>query len=301
MRRTLTGLVRMCLLEHLVFAGPLAALSAVTAAQMRQVGFVTTRRFAILATLEGVCLLMAWCVAQTFNRLIDRRYDDVNPRMASRPLQSGQVTPRQAWVFVGVCTGVYFIAAGAFWWVDGNYWPVLLAGPFLGWQCFYSYTKRFTATCHLVLGAGLGLSVIAAWVGISPGTVGPATWTLAAVSAAWVAGFDIIYALQDIPFDRAHRCRSIPAAVGPANALWISRALHLTSVTAMLWFAHFAQPFAGPVYLAGVAIAAIGLTVEQMLVSPTNLSRVNQAFFLCNGLVGALLGTLGVLDVANLL
>ncbi len=301
MRRALAGLVKMCLLEHLVFAGPLAALAAVTAGQMRQVGFVTTGRFAVLAALEGVCLLMAWCVAQSFNRLTDRRYDDVNPRMARRPLQSGQVTPRQAWGFVAVCTGVYFLAAGAFWWVDDNHWPVVLAGPFLGWQCFYSYTKRFTATCHLVLGVGLGLSVVAAWIGISPSTLGPATWTLAAVSAAWVAGFDIIYALQDIPFDRAHRCRSIPAAVGPANALWISRALHLTSVTAMLWFGQFAQPFAGPVYLAGVGIAVVGLAIEHLLVSPGNLSRVNQAFFACNGLVGALLGTLGVLDVSGVL
>lgn len=294
--RAVPTYARLVRLSHTVFALPFALLSAFLAGASYDAAFARTLRFWVQVALVGACMVSARSAAMTFNRIVDAKLDAANPRTADRPIQAGQITLRQAWAFYAGCCAVFAAACGGFWAAFGNYWPAVLAVPVLAFLSGYSLTKRFTAACHLVLGAALALSVLAAWVAVNPATFGPPALVLAAGVLCWVAGFDILYSLQDIPFDLVHRLRSIPAALGPANALWISRALHLTSVTALVWTWRLAGGVLGGVYLAGVAAAAAVLLVEQMLVSPRNFSRINTAFFTCNGVVSVLLGAAGIAD-----
>lgn len=282
--------------SHTVFALPFALLGAFLAGSSRQSDFASTGRFWAELALVLLCMVAARSAAMAFNRIADVRIDAGNPRTAGRPLQRGQLSLRQAWAFFGACAGVFLGACTAFWIAWGNYWPLALAGPVLGWLCLYSLTKRFTALCHLALGAALGLSPISAWLAVWPGTFGAAPLALAAAVTCWVAGFDILYSLQDLPYDLAQKLRSIPVAVGPANAIWISRSLHLTAVSmlAILWLL---CPRLEGLYLAAAGVSAGVLLVEQLLVSPRDLSRINAAFFLCNGAVSLLLGAAGIADV----
>ena len=162
---------------------------------------------------------------------------------------------------------------------------------------FYSLTQRFTPWCHVLLGVSLGLSPLAAWLAVSPATFGPPAVALALAVTCWVAGFDILYALQDLPFDRAHNLHSLPVSLGPAKALRVSRTLHTAAVASLLLLWHLCGHTLGWIYLTAVALAAAVLLVEQALVSPRNFSRVNLAFFTCNGLVSLLLGAAGIIDV----
>ena len=282
--------------SHTVFALPFAVLAAFLAGASRQGDFASTGRFwGELALVLG-CMVAARSAAMAFNRIADVRIDAGNPRTAGRPLQRGQLSVRQAWWFFGGCAGVFLAACGAFALLWGNFWPLALALPVLGWLCLYSLTKRFTALCHLALGAALGLSPISAWLAVWPDSFGPAPLALAAAVTCWVAGFDILYSLQDLPYDLAQGLRSIPAAVGPANAIWISRALHVTAVTALavLWLL---CPRLDWLYLGAAGVSGGVLLVEQLLVGPRDLSRINAAFFLCNGAVSLLLGAAGVADI----
>jgi len=288
---------RLVKFSHTVFAMPFALLSAFLAGASRGGDFASTARFWTELALVVVCMVSVRSAAMAFNRIVDVRLDAANPRTADRPLQTGRITLRQAWCFYVACCVVFVSAAAGFWVLWGNYWPIVLALPAMAYLSLYSLAKRVTALSHLLLGAALGLSPVGAWVAISPGTFGPAPLVLGAAVLCWVAGFDIIYSLQDIQFDLRHGLHSIPVALGPANALWISRALHMTGVTGLLWVWRVSGGHLGMTYLAGVALAAGVLLIEQMLVSPRNFSRVNVAFFTCNGLVSLLLGAAGITDV----
>ena len=294
--RNLANYAHLVKLSHSVFAMPFALLAAVLAASTRQAGFVRQRWFWLELGLVVLAMVTARSAAMAFNRIADRRFDAVNPRTASRPLVSGQLSLPQAWAFFAACAAI-FLAATAGFLAFGNAWPILLALPVLAYLCVYSLSKRFTPLCHLLLGVGLGISPLAAWVAIAPQAFGPLPLVLGAAVVCWVAGFDIIYALQDIQIDLQQGLHSLPAALGPANALWISRALHLTSVTCLVWVFALSGGALGVFYLAGVAIAAATLLVEQLLVSPANFTRVNAAFFTCNGVVSIVLGGCGIVDV----
>jgi 4-hydroxybenzoate polyprenyltransferase len=185
----------------------------------------------------------------------------------------------------------------------GNPWPLWLAGPVLLWIALYSYTKRLTWLCHAWLGVSLAMSPIAAAIAINPGALieAPALWWIAAFVAFWVAGFDVIYALQDETFDRERGLSSIPAHFGGMKALWISRALHAGSLIFLL-AAWTSEPRFGALFGMGIACVAALLAIEHAVmvrsVRTGNLAKgLNMAFFTLNGVVACVLGALGIADV----
>nr|CAI78885.1 4-hydroxybenzoate octaprenyltransferase [uncultured bacterium] len=273
---------------HSVFALPFALLAMFLAARPR----LPTWEQAALVVLAMVAARSA---AMTFNRLVDARLDAKNPRTAARALPRGLISPAAAWVFFGVACTAFGLACGGFWWLCENPWPLVMCVPVIGLLCFYSYTKRFTRWSHLVLGGAISLAPVAAWIAISPATLGPAAWLLMGAVLFWIAGFDIIYACQDVDFDRQAGLHSLPARMGIAPALWLARGCHTLTAAALVAVGLAAD--LGVLYFIGVGCVVLLLIIENALVSPTDLSRVNLAFFTVNGVVGLVLGILGVLDV----
>jgi 4-hydroxybenzoate polyprenyltransferase len=187
----------------------------------------------------------------------------------------------------------------------GNWWPLTL-GPFvLIWISAYGFFKRFTALCHVYLGSSLALSPIAAAIAISPETIvpwssvfQPALWLLAGMVLCWVAGFDIIYALQDVDVDRRDHMHSMPAALGIPGAMWVSRSLHagavLCLIAALLIDARF-----GSLFAIGIGIVALLLLYEHLTVARWGTTKIALAFFTLNGVISCVLGTLGIEDVIS--
>lgn len=274
-------------LGHSVFALPYAVLAAFLAAR----GWPTLTQMGLIL----VCMVGARSAAMTFNRVVDAKIDAANPRTANRALPAGAISVSAALAFLAAACGVFVAGAAGFYWVDGNPWPLILAAPTLALLCAYSYTKRFTRWSHVVLGIAIGFSPVAAWIAIAPATLGPSAWLLMVAVTFWIAGFDIIYACQDVGFDRSAGLFSVPARMGVGPALWLARVFHAITVGALMTVGLVAG--LGLAYWVGVACVAILLAVENALVRPHDLSRVNLAFFTVNGVVGVVLGVLGVVDV----
>lgn len=274
--------------SHSLFALPFAVLAVFLAARPEPPGWPA---FGLIV----LCMVAARSAAMTFNRIVDAPIDAANPRTAARHLPAGRISPAAAWTFFLCAAGAFVLGAAGFLWVGDNPWPLRLCLPVLAMLCLYSYTKRFTRFSHLVLGAAIALSPVAAWIAISPETLGPPAWLLMAAVTCWIGGFDIIYACQDVDFDRRAGLHSLPARIGIGPALWIARGLHAVTVAALVAVGLAAQ--LGALYFTGVACVAALLIVENALVRADDLSRVNVAFFTVNGVVGVLLGGLGVLDV----
>lgn len=274
--------------SHSIFALPFALLAVFLAARPR---LPTRAQLALIV----LCMVAARSAAMTFNRLADARLDALNPRTAGRPLPRGAIRPAAAWAFFALAGAAFVLGCGGFLGLYGNPWPLILAGPVLAALCLYSYTKRFTAWSHLALGAGIGLAPAAAWLAIDPATLGAPALLLVAAVTCWIAGFDLIYACQDVAFDRAHGLFSVPARFGVAAALWLARLLHAGTAAALVLLGLTAD--LGTLYHAGVVCVAVLLVIENALVSPTDLRRVNLAFFTVNGIVGLILGVLGILDI----
>jgi len=274
--------------SHSVFALPFALLAMFLAA-----------RPALPTVVQGVLIVLAMVAARsaamTFNRLADIRFDAQNPRTANRALPRGLISSAAAWGFFGGACGAFVAVCGAFWWLLGNVWPLVLCGPVVALLCAYSYTKRFTRWSHLALGGVIALAPVAAWIAIAPETLGWPAGLLMIAVASWIGGFDVIYACQDVDFDRQSGLRSLPAELGVGPALWLARGLHVLTVAALCGVGQVAG--LGLLYHSGVVIVAGLLVVENALVSPRDLSRVNVAFFTINGVVGLVLGALGILDV----
>lgn len=289
--KQLVALGRDIKLSHTVFALPFAVLGAVLAA---------VHRGAALRVGEGVlillCMVLARTFAMTFNRLADARLDAANPRTQHRAVASGRVTRRTAALTLAVCALGFVAAAGGFGLGYDNLWPVLLSPAVLALLAVYSLTKRFTWACHLVLGVALAASPLAAAIAIDPAYLGqPTPWLIAGMVAAWVAGFDVIYALQDVATDRAQQLFSMPARLGESPALWISRGLHGLAVAALIASTvlspHLTTAFA-------VATVAVGLllVLEHALVWRSRLNRLHLAFFTVNGVISLLLAAAGCYD-----
>jgi 4-hydroxybenzoate polyprenyltransferase len=239
--------------------------------------------------------------AMLVNRLADRRFDADNPRTARRVFASGRMTPAQGWGFA-LGSGALFVGAtGLYWLFFANPWPVMLSTPVLAWIAFYSYTKRFTALSHVVLGGALAASPVAAAIAVNPDVLlrAPALWLLAAMVVLWVAGFDVIYALQDLDFDRGRGLRSIPARMGATRAIWISRAMH-SAAFVFLVLAWRADPRLGWAFGAGVAAVGVLLVLEHAILAIRGRAGLDMAFFTVNGVVSCTLGVLGCLDLAAL-
>ena len=226
-----------------------------------------------------VAMVAARSAAMGFNRLADARYDALNPRTAMRELPRGAMSRREALVFVAVSALVFVVAAWRLGPLCFALSPVALAIVF-----WYSLAKRFTSYTQLFLGLAMAVAPVGGWLAAG-GRGGLEPWLLGLAIGTWVGGFDVLYACQDLEFDRRHGLRSIPVRFGVRRSLAISRAMHVVTVgclVALAWVADL-----GRVYLAGVAGVALLLVYEQSLVSEDDLSRVKMAFDL-NGYVGIL-------------
>jgi 4-hydroxybenzoate polyprenyltransferase len=264
-------------LPHTVFALPFALVGAVLASYRHAV-----QVHEVLLIL--VAFTAARFAAMGFNRIVDRAIDARNPRTRTREIPSGRLSVREAALSVALASGLFLLAAGLL-----N--PLCLAlAPFaLAWIFFYSYTKRFTAGAHLVLGFALAIAPVGAYLAIAGGWSEPPVSLVVLTGAVlcWVAGFDVLYSLQDADFDRREGLHSIPAALGPRGALAVSRSLH--AVSAILFVAlGVLLPELGVLYLVGAGIVAAMLLYEQSLVRADDFSRIDAAFFNVNGAISVL-------------
>jgi 4-hydroxybenzoate polyprenyltransferase len=264
---------RMVKFSHSIFALPFALASAALAAPPGGIPLVTA--LWILVAMVG-----ARSAAMGFNRLADHAIDAENPRTAGRELPTGRLSRAEVWLFVVVSAAALVVAA----WRLG---PLCLAlSPVALLIVFgYSYTKRFTALSHVVLGLALAVAPMGAWLAVRGRFALPPV-LLGLGVLGWVAGFDVIYSCQDAEFDRRTGLHSLPARLGIARALGLSRLLHVFAVAALLGV--FGAAPLHPVYLAGVVVVALLLAYEHSLVKADDLSRVDAAFFTVNGWIGVL-------------
>jgi 4-hydroxybenzoate polyprenyltransferase len=260
--------------SHSVFALPFALAGALLALHERGSEKGVRPLFWVV-----VAMVAARSAAMGFNRLADARMDALNPRTANRELPRGLLSTREAVLFVAAASVVFVTAAGQLNPLCFALSPVALAIVF-----WYSLAKRYTAWTQLFLGLAMAVAPVGGWLAVG-GRAGWQPWLLAAAIGTWVAGFDVLYACQDLDFDRAHGLRSIPVRFGVPVALAISRAMHVIAVACLVALVFVAPLGAG--YLAGVAGVAGMLIYEQSLVRADDLSQVKRAFDL-NGYVGIL-------------
>ncbi len=271
--RKLKITLEMIKFEHTVFALPFALIGTLFASgglpRLWQLGW-------IVAAMVG-----ARSAAMSFNRLVDVHFDKLNPRTRDRALANGTLSMRFAIVFTVAMSALFVFSAWQL-----NPLCFYLSLPTLGILFFYSYTKRFTSLSHLVLGFAIGLAPLAAWLAIR----GEFAWAPIALSGSvmfWIAGFDVIYALQDAEFDRDAKLFSLPAKLGIARALQLSTLFHVLTVALLVATAMLTG--SGPIAFAGIVLVAGILFWEHRIVKPDDLSRVNVAFFNLNGYVSILL------------
>lgn len=274
--------------SHTIFALPFAMVGFFLGVN-RPEGVFSWRELGLVL----LCMVFARSAAMAFNRWLDRDIDAVNPRTVQREIPAGLISPRSALVFV-VINCLLFIGCTYLL----NPLVFILSPVALLVILGYSYTKRFTALCHLVLGLGLSLAPIGAYLATDGGfDLIPLLYSLAVLT--WVSGFDIIYALQDRDFDQSQALFSIPVALGKVRALHLSEFLHLISGASILVAGYFmADYYPGLFWLhwAG-AFIFIGLLIYQhLIVRPNDLRRVNLAFFTTNGIASLVFGTLVILD-----
>ncbi|MEZ6319446.1 MAG: 4-hydroxybenzoate octaprenyltransferase [Phycisphaerales bacterium] len=281
--------------------------------------------FAGMLVLVVVCMVFARTWAMLVNRLADREFDAANPRTARRAFASGSLTSRDGVAVVAGSAAGFVLACALFGFFYANWWPAILSVPVLAWIALYSFTKRFTWLCHLFLGGALAASPLAAalavdgsfWVfaqgAIDEGTrvtvrsgastvvgyhrfmPGLAVPWLAAMVLLWVAGFDVIYALQDLDFDRETGLKSVPARFGWRGAAWIARGLHALALAALA-VAWVVEPRFGWVFGVGFAIVAGALVLEHAVLARRGRAGIPMAFFTLNGVVSLALGAAGVVD-----
>ena len=261
---------RMIKLSHSIFALPFALAAAVLAAR-------TVDVTALQVGLIVVCMVMARSSAMGFNRIVDRDIDAANPRTRGREIPSGAISLRAAWAFTVGSAVIFVVSAGLLGSLTLWLSPVVLV---VIWG--YSLTKRFTSLCHLVLGVALALAPTAVWIALT-GSYGWVPALLSVGVGTWVAGFDIIYATQDLDFDRANGVRSIPAALGLPGALILSALLHTVTIAALAAVPVLAG--LGPWYWLGLGIISLVLFYEHWIVRPSDLSRIDKAFFDLNGYI----------------
>jgi 4-hydroxybenzoate polyprenyltransferase len=267
--RNLRVTLEMIKWEHSIFALPFALTGAMLAAR----GWPSLHQLLWIV----VCMVTARSAAMAFNRWADAELDKANPRTASRAIPAGLLSRR----FVGLFTivmSLLFVGAAA----QLNRLTLLLSPVALAIVLLYSYTKRVTRWSHLFLGLALGAAPAAAWIAIR-GQLDPRILVLTAAVLFWVAGFDVLYACQDMEHDRSAGLKSLPQALGLETAFWIARGMHVLMLLLLIWLT---QLFAlGPVAWAGLVVVAALLLYEHLIVSPRDLRRLNAAFFTLNGVI----------------
>lgn len=258
--------------SHSVFALPFALVGALLAARIVPVGW---RQVVWIV----VAMVAARSAAMGFNRLVDVEFDARNPRTAMRELPQGVISRPAAAMFVVIASVVFVIAAGQLSTLCLVLSPVALAIVF-----WYSLAKRYTTYTQAFLGLAMAVAPVGGWLA-GGGRGGWEPWLLGLAIGLWVGGFDVLYACQDLDFDRAHGLRSIPVRFGLSRSILISRVMHGLTIVCMLLVGYVAG--LGPLYVGGVLLVAALLAYEQSLVAPDDLSQVKRAFDL-NGYVGIL-------------
>jgi len=273
MLRRVRTVLEMIKFEHSVFALPFALTGALLAARAAYHSWPSLLQIFWIV----VAMVSARSAAMTINRIVDLRYDRENPRTKQRALATGALSISFAWIFTLAAAAIFLIAAWQL-----NLLALKLAPLALAILFFYSFTKRFTTWSHLFLGFALGISPAAAWIAIT-GTFDSRMLILCAAVTLWVGGFDVLYACQDIDYDRSAGLFSIPQRFGVANALIIARIMHVCVVALLLWLAaSFALPW--PAWL-GIAVVAALLAYEHSLLKADDLSKLDAAFFAMNGYI----------------
>ena len=271
--------LEMIKIEHTLFALPFAFLGAVLAAR----GFTATGLPTLWQALWITAAMVgARSAAMAFNRIADREYDAANPRTRTRAIPAGLLSVSFVWAFTLAASALFFVAAAML-----NRLTLLLSPVALASVLLYSYTKRFTSLSHVALGWCLSIAPTGAWVAVRGSLESAVPLLLSLVVLLWTAGFDVLYACQDYDFDRAAGLRSIPARVGLAPALWVSRLLHAGAFAALVGL-YFLSGL-GWLALAGVAATGALLVYQHSLVRADDLSRLNAAFFTTNAFVSVIL------------
>lgn len=288
----LVAVARDIKLSHTVFALPFALLATFLAAgfddRLPGIG-----EFGLIL----LCMLSARTFAMALNRWADAGIDAHNARTQSRALPSGRVGAGTMLGVVLACAMGFVLATAWFWIGFDNSWPVVLSPLVLLVLGGYSFTKRFTWLCHAVLGFALAISPVAAAIAIEPGYLSrPTVWLLLAMVLCWVAGFDILYALQDTQADRELGLYSLPSRLGVGRALWISRALHVASAVALILLAVMTEQL-GLLFAIAAGLTCILLVIEHALVWGGRTGQLNMAFFTVNGVISLTLGAAGITDL----
>jgi 4-hydroxybenzoate polyprenyltransferase len=281
--KNLTTTLEMIKWEHSVFALPFALCGAMLAA-----GGVPSLRQLLWIV---VAMVAARSAAMSFNRLADASIDALNPRTQARALPAGILTHGFVRTFVLFSAGVFLLAT----W-ELNRLAFLLSPLALAVLLVYSYTKRFTRWSHVVLGFALGIAPAAAWIAVR-GSLDARILLLTAAVTFWVAGFDVLYACQDVEFDRSAGLHSIPRYFGVAKSLWIARLFHALMMTLLLLLV---WAFAlGPIAITGVGVVLLLIGYEHSLVSKDDLSKLNAAFFTMNGVIAVVFFVFVALDLLH--
>ena len=269
--------------SHTIFALPFAIIGFVLGMADHQ-GVFNIQKFLLMLA----CMVFARSAAMAFNRYIDRAFDEKNPRTKSREIPAGIISPSKALLYV-IINSLLFVLAAYFINTICFYLSPVALMVVLG----YSYTKRFTAMCHFVLGLGLALAPIGAYLSVTATfSMLPIWYSLAVIT--WVSGFDIIYAMQDVEIDSELQLNSIPNALGKVHALQLSSLLHVLSFVFVL-IPIFFFPF-GIYYWIGLGIFAAMLIYQHSIVKPTDLSKVNIAFMTTNGIASVAFALFFLLD-----
>lgn len=268
--------------EHSIFALPYAYIGALYAAAP---GWPTLSEFVWVT----VAMVGARSFAFVVNRAADKEIDARNPRTAGRAIPAGLIKAWELWLFSAVVLGTFLFAVWQLEPIIRWLWPIVL-GVFV----IYPYTKRFTPLCHYWLGLCLGLAPVGAWVAVSGSVGDPAPWVLGAAVALWTAGFDIIYATQDVECDVRDGVHSMPADLGVRSALVQTRIAHLLTVALLVAGGLLAG--AGWPWYAGVGVAAALMWYENSIVKADDLTRLNAAFFTVNGVIAVVVGAGAVID-----
>ncbi len=258
--------------EHSIFALPFALTGAMLAAH----GWPPAIKLLWIV----VCMVAARSAAMAFNRWADADLDAANPRTRMRAIPAGLLTRTFAAGFTLLMSAVFLLAAAQL-----NRLTLLLSPIVLAILFLYSYTKRFTRWSHLFLGLALGIAPSGAWIAIR-GSLDPRIIVLTAAVLFWVAGFDVLYACQDEAHDRTVGLLSIPATLGANTAFWIARTMHLIMLALLVWLVVLFH--LGPIAMVGIVAVAALLLWEHLIVSPTDLSRLNAAFFTMNGVISVI-------------
>lgn len=272
--------------SHTIFAMPFALIGFMLA---RRTGFTIDKPLWLLLLLVILCMIFARSAAMAFNRYLDAKYDALNPRTAVREIPSGVIESNKALMFVIVCCAG-FIACTYF----INMLCFYLSFVALFVVLFYSYTKRFTPLCHLVLGLGLSLAPVGAYIAVT-GVFSVLPVIFSAIVLFWVSGFDIIYALQDEEFDRSQKLYSIPAALGKKNALHVSEGLHV--ICAALVVCAGAIGNFHLLFNVGAVFFLALLIYQHSIVKPHDLSKVNLAFGTTNGIASVIFAVFTIADI----